>query len=107
MGVGIGTVLALCVIAFVYLIRKHPTKAKQILERSCTCMQHTHTCKHACTHANPKFFSLQASFLGVEVRLALKAFWGGADFYTESAAQVNRSPTIIHCLPIFNASNPS
>ena len=33
--------------------------------------------------------NMKVSFLSVEVLLALKAFWAGFDFYTESAARAN------------------
>ena len=118
MAIGIGTVLALCVILLLYLVRKNPAKAKKILERTCTLLQraHTHACTqrththrrgcmhtrmHAQTHAHTRMSTqnhfLKVSFLSVEVLLALKTFFAGLDFYTESAARANLSVTTMSC----------
>ena len=103
MGIGIGSVLALCVILLLYLVRNNPAKAKKILAPI-----HTHTCArththiptsrtqhdqhdpditHACTHTHThksKSKLLKVSFLSVEVLLALKTFFAGLDFYTDT-----------------------
>ena len=38
----------------------------------------------------------QVSFMSVEVLIALKFFWAGFDFYTESAAHVTTSRITMH-----------
>ena len=67
---------------------------------------HTHprtrlyTSPRACPHADPLAHAYthypKVSFMSVEVLLALKLFWAGFDFYTESAAHVTTSRIIMH-----------
>ena len=56
MGAAIGSVLALCIGLFIFLVRKNPQRARKILE----------------------------DFLSVEVQIALRITFDAVDFYTDS-----------------------